>query len=246
MRALILAAGRGSRMGPLTDIHPKCLTPLGGRPLIARAVDSLRQGGCSEIGVVTGYRAEQVTPFADNVFHNARWAETNMIASLFTAGSWLAEAPLIVSYSDIFYSPETVAALIAAPGPLAIAYDTEWRTLWAARFADPLVDAETFRLGPDGQVAEIGSRPGSVDEVQGQYMGLLKISPAVYATMRGILRTLPAERRDGIDVTNLLSLLIQARVPISAVPRQGPWGECDSESDVRLYERWIAEGRIAA
>jgi choline kinase len=220
--------------------------PLGGRPLIARAVASLRQGGCSEIGVVTGYRAEQVAPFGDRVFHNARWSETDMVASLLTAQDWLAEAPLIVSYSDIFYSPETVAALIAAPGPLAVAYDREWRTLWSARFADPLSDAETFRLTPDGNIAEIGSRPGTVEEVQGQYMGLWKISPAVYATIRGILRRSPDDRRDRIDVTSLLSLLIRAHVPVSAVPRQGAWGECDSESDVRLYERWIAEGRIAA
>src|SRR5437899_3286230 len=58
MRAIILAAGRGKRLGPLGDGRPKCLVELSGKPLIERQVAALRGGGVSEIGIVRGYRAD--------------------------------------------------------------------------------------------------------------------------------------------------------------------------------------------
>ena len=246
MKALILAAGRGSRMGRLTDDRPKCLTRLGAHSLIERAMRSLKQAGCSTIGVVTGYRAELVAPFADRTFNNPRWAETNMVASLFAAAEWLSKEPVIVSYSDIFYAPPTIAALMRADAAIGISYDHEWRLLWEQRFAKPLSDAETFRLRPDGCLAEIGSKPSSCDEIEGQYMGLLKITPASWDHIRLIVDSLPAGPRDRLDMTSLLSLLIRRGHSILAVPRKGLWGECDTESDVHLYERWIEQGRVAA
>ena len=53
-------------------------------------------------------------------------------------------------------------------------YDPNWLGLWIQRFGDPLLDAETFRLTPEHTLAEIGNKPKSVEEVQGQYMGLLQ------------------------------------------------------------------------
>ena len=60
MRAVILAAGRGSRMGPMGNDRPKCLVKLDDRPLLDRQIAALRRGGVNEIGVVRGYRAEML------------------------------------------------------------------------------------------------------------------------------------------------------------------------------------------
>ncbi|MFZ9450262.1 MAG: NTP transferase domain-containing protein, partial [Alphaproteobacteria bacterium] len=60
MRAIILAAGRGSRMRQLTDERPKCLVPLRGRPLLEWQLEALRGAGIREIGIVTGYRREML------------------------------------------------------------------------------------------------------------------------------------------------------------------------------------------
>ena len=89
MRAVILAAGRGSRMGHLGDGQPKCLVKLKGKHLIERQIAALRRGGVDEIGVVRGYRAEMID-FPDlTYFTNKRWAETNMVMSLASATTWL-------------------------------------------------------------------------------------------------------------------------------------------------------------
>jgi hypothetical protein len=79
------------------------------------------------------------------------------------------------------YSADAVRSLIDCLAPLAVAYDPAWLALWTRRFGDPLLDAETFRLDPSGHLLEIGNKPQRVEEVQGQYMGLLRFYPGCLA-----------------------------------------------------------------
>lgn len=244
VKAVILAAGRGSRMGPLTEDGPKCLTPLAGRPLLQRQLAALRAAGVAEVGIVRGYKAHLLDGFGLSPFENTRWAETNMVASLASAAAWLREGPVIVSYSDIFYSADAVTSLMAAPGDIAITYDPQWLGLWAQRFADPLTDAEAFRL-EGTRVVEIGGRAASLDDIRGQYMGLLKITPLAWRAIDAYRAGLAPEQRDTLDMTRLLSGLIDhGGPPIEAVAVSGHWGEVDSASDLALYERLIAEKRM--
>ncbi|MEJ6396453.1 phosphocholine cytidylyltransferase family protein [Yoonia sp. 208BN28-4] len=237
MKAIILAAGRGSRMRHLTDDKPKGLVALNGKPLIARQCDALRKAGATQIGIVTGYKADLLAPYGDATFHNADWANTQMVTSLATAEEWLSSSPVIVSYSDIFYSAETVSALQTATAPLAISYDPDWEALWAGRFEDPLDDAETFRLAADGtHLVEIGNTPKDVAEVQGQYMGLLRFTPDSWAAAQKIRQTLPAEAARTLHMTGLLQHLIDAGSKIEAIPCVGPWGEVDSVEDLAFYQ----------
>jgi choline kinase len=164
MKAIILAAGRGSRLQGLTDQKPKCLVELDGRPLLEHQLEALQRAGIREIGIVTGYRREALSGRGLTEFHNPRWDQSNMVSSLACANDWLLEAPVIVSYSDIFYEPSAVSSLMETPAELAITFDPNWLALWSKRFADPLEDAETFRLQPNGQLAEIGKKPLSTSE----------------------------------------------------------------------------------
>src|SRR5580698_7533591 len=122
MRGLILAAGRGSRMGTLGDDRPKCMVELDGRPLLDRQIAALRRGGVNEIGIVRGYRAEVLNFPGLVYFDNPRWAQTNMVMSLTAAASWLRTGPVIVSYADIFYRGDVVHALAQQPGALVISF----------------------------------------------------------------------------------------------------------------------------
>ena len=235
MKAIILAAGRGSRMGSLTQDQPKCLTVLHGRALIEWQMQALRGAGISEIGIVRGYLAHEFRMNA-RYFENARWEETNMVMSLAAAHEWLEAETCMVSYSDIVYNGETVDALLSASADIAITYDANWLALWRARFSDPLSDAETFRVGDDGMLLEIGNRAHCVEDIQGQYMGLLKFTPAGWRAARSHLERHDAGRRDRMDMTALLRGLLEQGAGITAIPAVGRWYEVDSESDLRLYE----------
>ena len=245
MRAVILAAGRGSRMGHLGDDRPKCLVALEGKPLIKRQIAALRRGGVDEIGVVRGYRAEMIDFPGLSYFANERWAETNMVMSLAAAAPWLRSGPVIVSYADIFYRSELVRDLAGAPGELVISYDRAWRRLWTRRFADPLSDAETFRIDAEGQLLEIGGKTTRIEDIEGQYMGLLKLTPTAWRAVEALLGNLDAPTRDRLDMTGLLrGLLARKMLPIGTFGTYGQWGEIDSSADLALYKNMVREGEL--
>lgn len=244
MRGLILAAGRGSRLGNLSDDRPKCLVELHGKPLLEYQLAALRHGGISEIGVVRGYRAGMIDHPDLQYFNNERWAETNMLASLATAKTWLLSGTVMVSYADIFYRSEVVRNLAAAPGELVISYDRNWQSLWARRFADPLADAETFRVAADGRLLEIGGRTTRIDDIQGQYMGLLKFTPAAWDAVEAVLAPLDETTRNRLDMTGLLRRLLVTGFPIHTVGIDGQWGEIDNAQDLALYEAMIRNGEL--
>jgi choline kinase len=245
MRAVILAAGRGSRMGHLGNDRPKCLVELEGESLIKRQIAALRRGGVDEIGVVRGYRAEMIDFPGLTYFTNTRWVETNMVVSLTAAATWLRAGPVIVSYADIFYRNDLVRGLADAPGDLVISYDRAWRRLWTRRFSDPLSDAETFRIDAASQLLEIGGRTTRIEDIAGQYMGLLKFTPMAWSAVEALLEMLDAPTRDRLDMTGLLRrLLARNAVSVSAFGTDGQWGEIDSAEDVALYQNMVREGEL--
>lgn len=245
MRALILAAGRGSRMGAVGDERPKCLVELEGHPLLARQIAALRGGGATEIGIVRGYRAEKLSWPGITFFDNPRWAETNMVMSLAAAANWLRLAPTIVSYADIFYRSSLIKGLAQAPGSLVITYDRSWQHLWARRFTDPLSDAETFRTNGNGELLEIGNKTNRIEDIQGQYMGLLKFTPGSWAAVERLIAGLEPHIRDRLDMTGLLRRLLAAEAMIiNTHPTDGQWGEIDNPGDIDLYRQMVSDGEL--
>jgi choline kinase len=244
MKGLVLAAGRGSRLRDLTDERPKCLVRLAGRPLLDWQRAALTTAGVTDLAIVTGYRAHMLADLGMKTFAARRWAESNMVRSLLAAAGWLSAEPCVVSYGDIVYRPATVRRLADAPGELVIAYDPQWIELWSRRFANPLDDAETFRLTADGAVREIGARPCTASEIEGQYMGLLRFTPAAWAITTDLLRTLPPRRVDELDMTSLLQALVDAGTRIEAVPCRDAWCEVDSADDLAVAEDLVARGQL--
>jgi L-glutamine-phosphate cytidylyltransferase len=211
MRGLILAAGRPSQLGEFGDQQPKCLVPLAGIPLLARQIAALRGGGVTEVGIVRGFRAEMIDYPDITYFENERWADTNTVMSLAAASAWLRTSPVIVSDSDIFYQRELVHRLGSVRGSLVVAYDRRWRDLWTRRFADPLTNAETFRRGGAGNLLEIGGKPATMDEIDGQPMGLLKFTPLAWQAADAVLAELDAPTRDQLNMTGLLRRLLAVK-----------------------------------
>jgi len=236
--AIILAAGRGSRMGATTAMAPKCLTMLGGKALLAWQLAALRSAGIQSIIVVGGYRKDMLKSEAYQLLDNPNWANTNMVASLRCASTLLRAAPCLVSYADILYHPDRVKALAVADADIAISYDTDWEPLWRARFDNPLADAETFRQ-KDGWLVTIGERAERVSDIEGQYTGLLKFTPTGWTQVEQLVSSLSPEVQAGIDMTNLLRGLLGRGVKIRCLPSAGAWCEVDDVADLRLYQRLL-------
>jgi choline kinase len=233
MKGIILAAGRGSRMQELTTHQPKCLLNIKGKPLIEHQLTGLNACNIKNIALILGYQAEKLKHYSNHHFINERWPETNMVYSLTMADEWLKHDTCIISYSDIYYTQETISRLISADGDISITYDPNWLSIWQKRFENPLDDAETFQINEKNYLLSIGHKPKSLDEIQGQYMGLLKITPTGWATIKNLLHHLPQEQIDKISMTELLNLLIMQSQKIYATPIKEKWFEFDNQHDYK-------------
>jgi choline kinase len=251
VRAIILAAGEGTRLRPYTADRPKCLIELAGRPLLAWQLRSLQAAGIHDITIVTGYRAEQVAAYGRPTRHNPDYATTNMVTSLMCAADLLDGcSDVLIAYSDIIYEPGIITRLCECSEPFCTTVDRQWLRLWQMRGEDPLADAETLKLDPHGNLVEIGRKPNSYDDIQAQYMGLIHARAEIARLLPLIHRGLdPHAMYDGktkpaMYMTSFLQWLIDHGVPVRAVPVNGGWVEVDSVSDLELYNRLHAEGRL--
>lgn len=229
--AVILAAGRGSRMGDSTKKSHKCLTILMGKTLLDWQLKALEGSGIKNITVVGGYRSKMLNG-KFNKLENSRWSETNMVSSFFCYPKIKTET--IVSYSDIVYSESHVSSLMKVDGDIVILADQAWLKLWSIRFNNPLSDAESFKT--EGNVLkEIGKSENKIENIQAQYMGLLKFSPKGWVIANEAFNLLKKKDQDQIDMTSFLSILIK-KTQIKVAFISGGWCEVDSNSDVKAYE----------
>ena len=252
MRAIILAAGRGSRLHPYTAECPKCLTEFSWSPLIEWQLAALRLCGIEDIVIVTGFMSEKLSLPGTRQVWNEHWADTNMVESMFCALSDLRNGA-IVSYSDIVYEPRILRALIDSPHDVSVAVDREWQKLWNFRFDDPLEDAESLKLNDDEEIEEVGNRPQTVEEIDAQFMGLMKFSNVGVEALasardgwREVERKWMGERPvRKAYMTDLLMELILRGVTVNAVPVDGGWIEIDTVADYQRLQALAEEGNIA-
>ena len=122
-RAIILAAGRGSRLHPLTENAPKCLTEIGGASLLQHQLATLRACGITDILIATGYLSDQLEFPGTRQVHNPDWASTNMVETLFAAEAEFGD-DLLVCYADILYETKLIKALLAATHEITVCINT--------------------------------------------------------------------------------------------------------------------------
>ena len=246
--AIILAAGRGSRLKPYTDDQPKCCIELDGRRLIDWQITTLRSVGIDDIVVVTGYRADKVTVAAQKV-RNDDWANTNMVETLFCAEPKFGK-DVVVAYADIVYELRLVRAVLDSPHDVSVVVDHGWRPYWESRFPDPLSDAETLRMDRDGCIVDIGRRPASFAEVEAQYVGLMRFRGEGVARLVAARRNLGSARKfrsGGANVrmaymTDLLMHMIETGEKVHAVSVNGGWLEIDTAHDLEVARATVRNG----
>ena len=128
MKAVILAAGKGTRLGSMTAGKPKCLVEIRGRPILDYQLDALHAAGVDDITVVAGYLAEQVAAHAQGryrVLHNDRYDTSNSIYSLWVARAEAAGKDFVLLNGDVVAEPELLRELVHCPAPCAALVDEQ-------------------------------------------------------------------------------------------------------------------------
>jgi choline kinase len=237
MKAIILAAGEGTRLRPYTLDRPKCLVEVNGLSLLDRQLSVLASEAIQPIILIGGYCGEMLERPEIEFRVNSRYAETNMVWTLFCAEDDL-EGEVLLCYGDIVYSRDVLRAILKSQADIAVTIDLDWESYWRARNENPLDDAETLKLAADGKILEIGQKPNSLAEIEGQYIGLMKFSAKGVqllkqtfhdAKLAGDLRGKPVENA---YMTDLLQAMIDLDYRLEAVPVHGGWVEVDTVSDL--------------
>ncbi len=252
MRAVILAAGRGTRLAPYSVDKPKGLLAFCGRSLLQQQLDVYRQCGIDDMVVITGYAAEQFTLAGVCYCHNANFATTNMVESLMTARPWL-HGDLLVSYADVLFTTAVLHGLLACATDIAVTVDMAWQRYWEARYGSVTEDTES--LVSDGKrIVEIGAPEPGLDRIHGRYVGLLKFSAtgiqaliAAYDQAKATHRERPwhsAPTFEQAYMTDLLQEMIDTGTPVYAHLIHGDWLEFDTASDYERYQAWAASGKL--
>ena len=247
MKAVIVAAGRGSRLGPETAAIPKCMVQVAGRPILHRQMSALAAAGADEFVIVRGYLGERIAPSAPNTrfVENREWASNNILASLLCAGDEVMRDGFLFSYSDIVFSPAHARAVAESRGDIALVIDRRWRDTYEGRVQHPISEAElastvTTPAGP--AVDRVGKLVVPPEEAAGEFTGLARFSASGARALRDLWQEAvtggleqPFGRAAHLRqayLSDALNALAGGGVHIAPVLVDGCWREIDTQEDL--------------
>jgi len=246
MRAIIIGAGRGRRLMPTTENAPKCFAEIRGKRILDWTVDALTQGGVTEICFIGGYRIDAVKrEYPHFIFReNTDWENNNILVSLMCAED-LMDQPFVTSYSDILFTKDVVADLIASPADLALGMDTDWRTHYKPRTQHPPHDAEKA-LMKNGRVVRV-HRGIPYEEATGEFIGVAKFSTRGGVLLRERYHQRKSEcwgkpYREAAEfqkayLIHMFQDMIEQGVEFGHADTHGQYREIDTQEDLDLAQR---------
>jgi L-glutamine-phosphate cytidylyltransferase len=260
-RAILIAAGRGKRLGTHTEEIPKCMVQVGAKPIFGWVWDAFRAAGIEELIVIRGYRGDVLEAFVRSMVPDARfvdnteWQTNNVLLSLACARPFL-DRPCLISYSDILFTPAVARAAAASPAEIALVIDRDFRSIYDGRTEHPLEEGEVSDLMPDGTVARVGKRALPPEEAIGEFIGLTKLGERGAATVARSLDAL-AHRYEGRDhgpfqraaayrnayLTDLWQELIDSGIRLDPVLIDGCWREIDTGQDLERARQLVATSK---
>jgi len=256
LRAIIIGAGRGSRLNALTDDQPKCYAPIGGRRILDWTLDAFGGAGLSDSGepvFIGGYRIDQIRHDYPNMTfcHNADWQSNNILISLFYAEQYMADG-FVCAYCDILFRDTVVRHAIEHPGDIVLCVDTHWRDRYTDRTQHPEDDAEKVIL--DGDRVKHIHRDIKPEDADGEFIGVARSNAAGarlfrehYHRIHGRFAGKPWREAKVFEKAYLILLfqeMIECGVDIRMVATAGDYMEIDTEEDYALANRnWPAKSR---
>ena len=243
MKAIILSAGRGTRLSKYVRDCPKGMLLFGGTTIIKRQIDNFRECGIDEIIIVRGYKSETINYAGVKYYNNQLFATTNMVESLFCAEREFSD-DLIISYADIIYEKKLLNDLIRDKHDIAVTVDMEWKKYWETRYGSVNTDLESLTLEQDGSIAELGNDSVSASEIDARYVGLLKFSRSALSRSAAFYH-LSKEKFSGqvwkgnrifeqAYMTDFIQALIDSGEKVTAFKTNAGWIEFDTNEDYEL------------
>ena len=248
MKVIILAAGMGSRLRPLTNDKPKCMIKLLDQTLIERQIKIFHSYGINDITIVTGYKSKVVDIPDVNYVNNVNYETTNMNESLFRALK-PSNSSVLVTYGDIVFEPKIVQQMLEITNDIRLAVRINWKEYYQNRTMHPLSEAENVLI-ENGRILEIRKNISKSLENQqiGEFLGIMLLFPD---QIKILLERYLALKKNHVGefhnssslsnayLTDMLQEMNDCGATVKPVFIEGKWFEIDTPEDLKNAEKLI-------
>ncbi len=249
MKAVILAAGQGTRLKKYTENLPKGMLTFAGKTIIERQIETYRRCGIKDIIIVRGFAADRIGYRDIKYYENDDYENTNMVVSLMTAKQEF-DDDIIVSYSDILFEEEMLRRMMECTEKFAVAVDVNWQEYWKLRYGRVDFDTESLSMDEYDNITELGREAPRLEDIDARYIGLLKFSKSGAEDIVRIFEkdfdenSIKPWKQSGKTIqkaymTDLLQAVIESKNCVKAVKFKNGWIEFDTDGDYEKAVEWV-------
>ena len=246
INAIILAAGVGNRLSPLTKDIPKGMVKLFEKSLLEMQIDIFKQYDINDITIVTGYLGEKIT-FPDiNYIKNKNFSLTNINESLFCAREKF-QTESLISYSDIIYEKKNIERIANFNGDIGVGIRLNWKSHYKGRTLHPTSEAENVVI-ENNKIVKIQKNVSKCEKHQiiGEFIGLIKLSKnasdilvqkylELEKSHKGKFHNAPSLKQ--AYITDMLQEIIDSDYLVEPIIIEGKWCEIDTMQDIEYARR---------
>lgn len=231
----------------MTEKIPKSMVEFSNKTLLARIIDTFKECKIIDISVVVGHNSDVINFPNIKYFVNEKFAQTNMLESLFCAEENI-EGSVIISYADILFEKKILAKLIESNADITLVVDKNWIEYWKLRVENPIDDAhETVILDSEDNIIGIGQEVKNIDEVDGHFIGLMKVQNDGIKLLKDFYhkskRNATSEYNplnphltfENSRLVDLIQGLVCSGIQVKSIPIKNGWLEFDTIKDYELY-----------
>jgi L-glutamine-phosphate cytidylyltransferase len=241
-KALIIAAGLGSRLKKHTENLPKCMLDFGGKTLLQRQLDSYKKCGIKDISLIRGYKKEKIKYKGIKYFENTDYKNNNILNSIFYAEKVI-NGNIIISYSDILFNSSVVERVLSSNHDISVVVDIDWRGYYVGRKDHPLSEAENVIFNSNNEVEKIGKINTGNEEVHGEFIGMIKLSnrgteifKEHFHRLKKMYWNKPFQRAKIFQkayLTDFIQELVDIGIKVHCVIIESGWKEIDTVEDYK-------------
>ena len=246
MKAIVIAAGEGSRMGNLTQNIPKSLVMVNGKSIIERQLSILKQNGILDIIIVTGPHHEKFNFEKIRYIRDKNFLEHDQLGSLISAKKEINDN-LIILFGDIIFENVILAKILESKSDISIAVDMNWARTYTSKPASSFDEADKVRF-EQGNVSRIFKTMTKEDKKFeiGEFIGLMKLSKKGSKQLVDYYEKIQSTHKDKFhDAQSIkkaklidhLQELIENKIKIDAIPIAGKWCEIDTKQDLEIAQK---------
>jgi len=241
-KALIVAAGLGSRLKGHTENTPKCMLDFGGKTLLQKQLLSYKKNGVDDISLIRGYKKNKINYKGIRYFDNDDYKDNNILNSIFY-GEEAINGNIIISYSDILFEPFIVKRAMESDHDISVIVDVDWRDYYINRKDHPLSEAENVIFNSNNEVVKIGKIASEKEEVHGEFIGMIKLNHRGCEILRQnfhrvkkIYWNKPFQRAKIFQkayLTDMIQELVDIGIKVHCVIIERGWKEIDTVEDYK-------------